>query len=295
MLGWRLGISAVLIPLFFFLFWLDHRLGESALILWAMCLAVLVRATYELRILLTRRNMQPHWYITTILGALTVTSGWMPHWFTFPSPWNESLVWIAMTISLSILLFFLNRAILFREPGQQMETLGAEMLMFAYLGILIAITGQLRWVAGTQMGYLAIGSLLFCAKGGDIGAYFVGRFFGKAKLIPKLSPGKTRMGGFGALLGGGLASILWFYFTTERFMPGQSSPPIWATLLYGVIIAIVGLVGDLAESLIKRDCEQKDSAALMPGFGGLLDLIDSVIYAGPVALLLWYVLPLQTW
>ncbi|QDU82054.1 Phosphatidate cytidylyltransferase [Polystyrenella longa] len=295
MLAWRLGISAILIPLLFLLFRVDLRAGEEALILWAFCLLVLIRSTFELKTLLTRRNMQPTWLVPTLLAGLTVTSGWMPHWFNFAAPWNESLVWISMASSLSILLFFLNRAILFREPGQQMETLGAELLMFTYLGVLIAVTTQLRWVAGASMGYLAIGSLIFAAKGGDIGAYFLGRYFGKAKLIPRLSPGKTRVGGYGALLGGGLASVLWFHFATGQFMPGQDPPALWATLLYGVIIAIVGLVGDLAESLIKRDCEQKDSAALMPAFGGLLDLIDSVIYAGPVALLLWYILPLQTW
>jgi phosphatidate cytidylyltransferase len=63
---------------------------------------------------------------------------------------------------------------------------------------------------------------------------------------------------------------------------------------YGLIIGLVGLVGDLCESLIKRDVGRKDSAALMPGFGGLLDLLDSILYAGPVAYVLWRTLPLAT-
>ncbi|MEZ6044656.1 MAG: phosphatidate cytidylyltransferase [Planctomycetaceae bacterium] len=295
MLGWRIGISCILIPLIFLLFRFDHRSGETAILLWAFCLLVLIRATFELKTLLTRRQMQPTWFVPTLLSGLVLTAGWMPHWLQSEPDWTDSLVWIAFALSLSILGLFLNRAALFREPGHHMETLGAELLILCYIGLLIAITTQLRWVAGASMGYLAIGSLIFAAKGGDIGAYFMGRFLGKTKLVPRLSPGKTRMGGLGALLGGGLASLLWFQFTTGRFMEGQAPPAIWATLIYGVIIAIVGLIGDLAESLIKRDCEQKDSAALMPGFGGLLDLIDSVIYAGPVALLLWYLLPLKTW
>ena len=65
--------------------------------------------------------------------------------------------------------------------------------------------------------------------------------------------------------------------------------------MYGSILGLVGLIGDLCESLIKRDCEKKDAAELMPGFGGLLDLLDSVLFAGPVALLLWWILPLKTW
>ena len=63
-------------------------------------------------------------------------------------------------------------------------------------------------------------------------------------------------------------------------------------LLYGVVLSVIGLIGDLAESLIKRDVGRKDAAALFPGIGGMLDLLDSILYAGPVALWLWLVLPL---
>jgi phosphatidate cytidylyltransferase len=63
-------------------------------------------------------------------------------------------------------------------------------------------------------------------------------------------------------------------------------------MLYGVILGLVGLVGDLCDSLINRDVGKKDSAPLFPGFGGLLDLLVSVLYAGPVAYVLWLVLPL---
>ena len=63
-------------------------------------------------------------------------------------------------------------------------------------------------------------------------------------------------------------------------------------MLYGVILGVVGLIGDLAESLFKRDVGKKDAAALMPGFGGLLDLLDSILYTGPVAYVLWWLLPL---
>jgi phosphatidate cytidylyltransferase len=65
--------------------------------------------------------------------------------------------------------------------------------------------------------------------------------------------------------------------------------------VYGLILGITGLVGDLCESLIKRDVGKKDSSSLLPGFGGLLDLVDSVLYAAPVAYVLWKALPLATW
>ena len=73
-----------------------------------------------------------------------------------------------------------------------------------------------------------------------------------------------------------------------KAVPG---PWYWA-VLYGLVLGIVGLLGDLVESLLKRDVGQKDSAPLLPGFGGLLDLLDSVLFAGPVAYLLWLILPL---
>jgi phosphatidate cytidylyltransferase len=66
-------------------------------------------------------------------------------------------------------------------------------------------------------------------------------------------------------------------------------------LSYGVLVAIAGIVGDLCESLIKRDLGKKDAAALLPGFGGLVDLTDSIVYAGPIAYLLWLTLPPATW
>ena len=90
--------------------------------------------------------------------------------------------------------------------------------------------------------------------------------------------------------------IVGTYRLAGRNVDSDWTPPAahWA-ILYGVAVGIVGLTGDLCESLIKRDVERKDSAALLPGFGGLLDLLDSVLYAGPVAYVLWLVLPLRTW
>ena len=92
-----------------------------------------------------------------------------------------------------------------------------------------------------------------------------------------------------------MAAWAWLQFATPRFVPGGRPPEWYWSVLYGIVLGGVGLIGDLCESLIKRDMGQKDSAPLLPGFGGLLDLIDSVIYAGPVAYLLWLALPLATW
>jgi phosphatidate cytidylyltransferase len=92
--------------------------------------------------------------------------------------------------------------------------------------------------------------------------------------------------------------MLWLQFATPLFAPRGAEwfAPAWGwSAFYGLGLGVVGLIGDLCESLIKRDVGKKDSASLFPGFGGLLDLVDSVLYAGPVAYILWKALPLATW
>ena len=166
----------------------------------------------------------------------------------------------------------------------------------------LAITPQ--WVDGLTQGagWIAIALVIFafwrpalCL----VGAYFFGRLFGKRKMVPHLSPGKTWAGAVGALVGSAASAVAWLQFATPLFTPLNTqpwTPPFWiASAFYGLILGITGLIGDLCESLIKRDVGKKDSARLLPGFGGLLDLMDSVLYAGPVAYLLWKALPLVTW
>ena len=197
-------------------------------------------------------------------------------------------------LALSLLAIFFRSGVRYSEPGRSMEAVGADLLGVTYVGVLLAVTAQLRWVAGSQAGYLVLASLVIGAKCGDIGGYTLGRLFGKRKMVPKLSPGKTWMGALGALLGASLSCWAWLHWAPAYFFENAPPCPAGWSLLYGAIIGVVGLVGDLAESLIKRDVGKKDAANLMPGFGGLLDLLDSVLYAGPVAFVLWKVLPLAT-
>lgn len=292
MLGWRLTISAILVPALVGVFVLDHRAGTEAPYLCALCVLLAVRASYEFADLLTTRNMEPSFRLiafcsVAILGAT---------WFGTQGPELPGSAGSAMiAFCLSVLVIFLRSAIRYQEPGKSMETLGADLMGVVYVGGLLSITAQLRWVAGPEAGYLVLGSLVIAAKCGDIGAYTLGRLFGKKKMVPRLSPGKTWMGGLGAVLGAGLGSWAWLNWGPSLFFETPPSIPVIWALVFGAIIGVVGLVGDLAESLIKRDCGKKDSASLLPGFGGLLDLLDSVLYAGPVAYLLWVTLPLKTW
>ena len=118
---------------------------------------------------------------------------------------------------------------------------------------------------------------VFVIKSSDIGAYTAGRLFGKHKFSPKISPAKTWEGMAGAVI---LASVVSVLFAQNfDIMP-------WSfAVVFGFVFAFIGQFGDLAESMIKRDAEQKDSANNVPGFGGILDVLDSPLAAAVFAYL----------
>jgi phosphatidate cytidylyltransferase len=116
--------------------------------------------------------------------------------------------------------------------------------------------------------------LILVTKSTDIGAYIIGSRLGKSELIPRISPNKTKEG----TLGGIVVSLV-LALTLGRFLTGFSFLHLFAL---GIILATLGQVGDLAESLIKRDCSVKDSGSIFDGIGGVLDLIDSLLFTTPV-------------
>lgn len=116
--------------------------------------------------------------------------------------------------------------------------------------------------------------LILVTKSGDIGAYFVGKKFGRSALIPRISPRKTKEGALG-----GLAFSFVFAILCKIFLVDFSYPHIF---LLGFLLGLIGQVGDLAESLLKRDFDVKDSGANLPGLGGVLDVIDSLLFTTPI-------------
>lgn len=292
MLGWRLLLSAILIPSLCGLAWLDHRLGEPAPVLLVVCLLLALRSVWELTELFRVRLKDLRFSLPAACAAAVTAAAWIPYLLTPVTSGAEATLFAYV---IALLALFLAAVLRYRQPGANIETLAAEILIVSYVGLFLSLTAQLRWVAGAQAGYLAIGSLVIAAKCGDSAAYFLGRAFGRQKMAPLLSPGKTWMGAVGALAGSGLGGWAWLQFATGLFDRNWSPPAAHWSILYGCAIGVAGLIGDLCESLFKRDAGRKDSASLMPGFGGLLDLLDSILYAGPVAFLLWRFLPLATW
>ena len=116
--------------------------------------------------------------------------------------------------------------------------------------------------------------VLLATKGGDIGAYFVGSALGRHPLIPRVSPGKTWEGAIGGLLFSlGAALVL---------KPAFPGVPVFHLVILGLLLGVWGQLGDLSESIIKRDCQVKDSGNLFPGMGGVLDVLDSLLFTAPI-------------
>ena len=153
------------------------------------------------------------------------------------------------------------------------------MLSFGYLLRYHQYTGADR-ASGASL--VALPMILTWAS--DTGAYFVGRAMGRHKLIPKVSPGKTVEGAVGGMVLSMLVSWLYVEFVLRRY--GQLGMLPINALLFGAAISLAAQVGDLAESLLKREAGVKDSSRIIPGHGGILDRFDSLLFVLPVAYVL---------
>lgn len=183
----------------------------------------------------------------------------------------DTLLWIG----LSLLLFTRRKPLaLVREQRPGTLTLGLICLVLTWLAVM--------WLHARPEGPILLLSMLVLVWLADTAAYFAGRAFGKRKLAPMISPGKTLAGLVGALLAAAIwGAVLGHY----QVLPGLS---LLVTVAVYVLVAIVSVAGDLAESAVKRQAGVKDSGQLLPGHGGVLDRIDSLIAAAPVFVaLLW--------
>jgi phosphatidate cytidylyltransferase len=136
--------------------------------------------------------------------------------------------------------------------------------------------GYLVSLRGIDDGRAWVFYALFCTFGSDTAAFFVGRAIGKHKLAPAISPGKTWEGTIGGLIGAAGISL---FFLLPTPVTLSSSLNWWQAIILGLLVSIFGQVGDLVESLFKRNAGAKDSGNLLAGHGGVLDRTDSIIFA----------------
>jgi len=317
MLRTRILVSTVLVPVFVGLCWLDAKTGRYAAVLLPLAILLAVQACREATALFRLGKGSAVATAACSVAILLSLWGWHaseaggssqgpdrresvdPSSASEPLPGNRgslssalgALGPVLLTFAGSVLVLLALRMAAFRGPGGHAGIVAAEVFAVAYVGVLLATVAELRWTGDGRLGYLALGSLVIGAKVGDIGGYSFGRLFGKKKLAPVLSPGKTQAGAVGAILTAAVATAAWLRFAGPAFDPDATVGSWPHLLLFGAVLGVVGLVGDLCESLLKRDAGMKDASHLMPAFGGLLDLIDSILYSAPVALFLWTVWP----
>src|SRR5882757_3896217 len=136
--------------------------------------------------------------------------------------------------------------------------------------------------------------LMVCVWCGDIAALYIGKNFGRHKLAPRLSPGKTWEGAIASVVGSVIAGMAVVYVSDLLTARGNLilhiAEPVWQSLLLAILLNIAAQLGDLLESAIKRGANVKDSGTMLPGHGGILDRIDALLLAAPV---LWYILLLK--
>ena len=180
-------------------------------------------------------------------------------------------------------------AVLMRKKTEgAVSAMAFSMLMVLYVGLLGSFAVRVRCLSPGPAGAGLLVFYILTVKFGDIGAYFCGKLFGKHKLAPWLSPGKTVEGFVGALVfAAGMSVLGMSLWPIGAGVLGDVPLNIAQALVFGLVMAVVGHLGDLVESAIKRDVGTKDSSSVIPSFGGLLDLLDSPLFAGPFA---WFML-----
>lgn len=239
---------------------------------WAFTLAALlvVLATYELHTMMLHEGYHPVILVSLALSFLFMAAAMLP---------QQRLPLLEIGISAALLLSF---PILFFRAKLEgaMVDWSLTIAIAIYLGWPTSILLLLR---GYQIGFSGGLWWLLTLFGGvwgfDTGAFFAGHAFGRHKLAPLISPGKTWEGVFGGLIFSIAAALL---FTTVPAFFHWSAPldvPWYLAVVLGLCVGVAATLGDLAESLIKRQTHVKDSGQFFPGHGGILDRIDSLLFA----------------
>lgn len=296
MLRYRLMLGPVLIAALLGVFWADSLIDGARIPEWlrpiflgrdafppgvamfTLALAISPLASYELVNILRANGVNASkratWFATVLGLAVSCV---------IPTDIAGSL---GSAIVASVAAFVLVGSLMFYSRKKTVEGVvaaaGGTLFAFAYLGLLF---GFLLAIRREHSAWLVL-AILLITKSCDIGAYFTGRAIGRHKLIPWLSPGKTWEGLFGGVAFATGLGVLGAWLSTR--WTDIEDFALWQGAVMGATLAVVGQLGDLLASLLKRDAGIKDSSSVLPGFGGVLDVIDSPLLAGPVAFWLLY-------
>jgi phosphatidate cytidylyltransferase len=262
--------------------WLDGSLTAAAAddapvkstVLFLLIALLIVPATLELSALAAAKNMK-------IFTPVSITSSilFAGCWY-----WPQILelspqIYLVLLSAFSLFTLLLYQNLRYGMDGT-LANCGVNCFSILYLGLLSTFVMAIR----IEFGVWPLLMFVFVVKCADIGAYTTGSLFGKHRFSPKISPGKTWEGIAGAVLFAMIIAVLFAVIFGIMVWP--------LALLFGFSFAFIGQLGDLAESMLKRDARQKDASDNVPGFGGILDVIDSPLAAAPFAYL-FFVLVLR--
>lgn len=287
MLVWRLLLGTVLIAGVLALCWADAHAGTPGVWLFPLALAITVLGSGELLGLLAARGIRPAGWVVYVGNVAIVSANWLPVWLPRASAFDGPFDGPGLALAMACIVAFVAEMGRFREPGRSFEPLAGAMLALVYVGWLLSFLIQLRLLGGGAIGMAALATLIIVVKMCDTGAYTVGRLIGRHKLTSRLSSGKTIEGLMGGLAFACLSSWAAFRWFVPQLAPGLRGGSELGWLAYGFVVGGAGVIGDLAESLLKRDAARKDSSTWMPGFGGVLDVVDSLLVAAPVGYAFW--------
>ena len=255
----RVLTSIVLVPVLFTVVWLMPPMYFAGLAIIAAAIG-----QYELYTIARARGITPLTALGIVLGAIVVLNVYQP----LPPYLGGPYFWITLCV-----LAVLTARLFSRRPVEgAFEDIAVTLLGVLYVALLFAFQVAIR-AGSSGKKWLVFLYLVIWAS--DTGAYYVGTAFGKHRLYEKISPKKSIEG----LIGGALASVLVAVLCKLWLVPSLG---IIEAAVLGAVLALVGTVGDLSESLLKRSAGVKDSGTIIPGHGGILDRMDSMLFAAPV-------------
>jgi phosphatidate cytidylyltransferase len=289
MLRTRLWMGAVLILLTVGVLLVDGKLAPWYPFLFALLLVLDLLACHEL-LGLMGPNRRPWPWLCYLSVALLIVANWPVHLWPWASDVSaDPLRWVLGTYAAVVLAAFILALATYQlapvspDTSDTVTKLALALFLASYLGLLPSFLAQLRWPASVRAAdanthaVVALALAIFIPKCCDTGAYTVGRLVGRHKMTPVISPGKTWEG-----LAGGLVTAMAAAVAINRLGPALPGSDLTA-VGFGLTVGGAGVLGDLAESLLKRQYRQKDASHTMPGFGGVLDVVDSIVFAAPVA------------
>lgn len=226
-----------------------------------LCCLLILAALYEFFYMVEKKGVRLFKLLGLLVGAL------IPITIYFRFSIQEG--WQFLFVVIGVFVLFLSE-LTKKDAHQSILSISATVFGVIYISWCFSFLIRIRQL---PEGAMLTGFLILVTKSSDTGAYLWGKKFGKTRLLKKISPKKSlegAIGGFFTSLGVGVIFSLFI-----------GSINFWGKFFLIIILAIIAQLGDLFESLIKRDCQVKDSGKLLPGMGGILDVIDSLIFTAP--------------